>query len=360
MKKKIVLIASCISMTLAIAAHGQSVDAPMYSKFLALPVGARSAAMGGTRLATDVDANAGFSNGAKYSDLSDDVNGDGGDQDLSSISYMPWNGAYLTTISYAHVDSDNGNVFVGLQMFNGGNQNAMVQNSTGSYGWTAVLGHSEIIGKNLYFSGSLKFIESAVPQKGDGATGAADASFLYDGRDEQYIGPMIAFAITNFGPPISYTYKLAQGSKEFMPANVGIGFSETFNPALNRNKVTLAVDINKPLYPNRPITSADSARYQSTGYIQSMLHSSNRITASAGLEYNFYISHRDENVYSIRGGFSEDNGAIGYYSGLSVGAGVKIRNLHIDASYFLNPNFADNSSYQRLFQLSFSTTFKKF
>jgi hypothetical protein len=351
-------MAFLITMT---TVKAQSVSGPLLVKSLGAPVDAYSSSMGGTTYGMDPDANSGWKNIAKYSSI---YSVDGDNTDNSNIflgaNYKPWNGATLETFSVAGTIKDCGSIFVGVQLFNGGDALAVAQNNTPLKSFVGIVGYAlPPIANDFYFSVAGKLIYSKLNSSAVTAGGeAVDISWFYSHIESEYLKLNAGLTIANIGPELKYDS--SPEFREFLPTTIGLGVSETITTAF-RNKWTIGLDINRDLYPATPTNAADSIAYQRFNYQQSLSHSNKKLSFSAGGEYLFRFNHHDQIQFAFRGGFISDHDNK-YYDGLTTGAGIIFQDFHLDLAYFINSSHlssevANNFPYGHSVQATISKKF---
>ena len=118
----------------------------------------------------------------------------------------------------------------------------------------------------------------ALPSGGNtykaGNSVAGDIGFYYNGLNDNGDGFAFGATLTNLGAKISYTGNA--DSKDYIPANLGVGstWTKNFN---EDNKLTFGLDINKLLVPTPPADLSDSlmlyAKYRNQGLVSSWFKS---------------------------------------------------------------------------------------
>jgi hypothetical protein len=168
-------------------------------------------------------------------------------------------------------------------------------------------GYSRLLTPALSIGLTFRYINSHLAS-GDVGTGdiykagtavAADIS-LFNSRsnDDSQNGFAWGVVLSNLGSKIGYTNNSSQ--KDFIPANLGVGFSYTIAPDNENGHLSFGLDINKLLVPIYPVAtgvnsidSVNLAYYRNTdlasSWVKSFNDGSNQLSdlkVSLGTEYN--------------------------------------------------------------------------
>jgi hypothetical protein len=170
---------------------------------------------------------------------------------------------------------------------------------------------------------------------------AGDISLYYDGVTEKNGGGFAwGVALSNLGSKIGYTND--NQNKDYIPANLGIGFQYTF--AIDEvNKLNVAFDINKLLVPAPPLATGDQyqdsvslAEYRSSSVISSWGKS---FSDGNGIMKSLQVSVGAEYVYndqfSVRAGYFMEDKSEGNRKYFTLGAGIKYNVMNFNFSYLV-------------------------
>jgi len=172
---------------------------------------------------------------------------------------------------------------------------------------------------------------------------AADIGYYHTGLKADGDGFSWGVVLSNLGSKIAYTDNA--DAKDFIPANLGIGFN--YNNRINTtNNISFGVELNKLLVPTPPKLSngadpaGDSAaliKYRDRSVASSWLRSFGEgdgineeiqeITMSAGAEYWY------NNQFGFRAGYFYENANKGNRKYFTVGASVKYSLATLNFSY---------------------------
>jgi hypothetical protein len=315
--------------------------------FLRISPDARAGGMGDAAIATAPEANAVFWNLSKV----------GFAQKRTGIAfnYTPWlrdlglNDVYLASMGVYHKLDESSAISSSMRFFSLGNIqltyfSGNVLNTVRPTEFAFDAGYTRILSDKLSLAVALRYINSRLVT-GDVGTGvvyragnsvAGDVSMFYNGVNVDGEGFTAGLSISNLGSKMGYTNDAR--NKDFLPANLGIGFGYT--KAINdMNKITFAVDFNKLLVPAAPFAtgnystdSANLAEYRSQSVISSYGKSFSNpksFTSSIGAEYSY-----DEKFFLRAGYFYEDKSR-GNRSSFSAGAGFNINFMTINISYLV-------------------------
>ncbi|WP_462221014.1 type IX secretion system outer membrane channel protein PorV [Ferruginibacter sp.] len=314
--------------------------------FLRISPNIRSAGMGDAGIATSPDVNSGFLNLAKLP-FSTTKSGVG-------LTYTPWlrdlsvSDVYIASLAGYYKLDDMQALSGSLRYFSLGNIEFTDQ--SGSYLQTykpreiAIdAGYSRKLSAKNSIGIAIRFINSNLAGTvgnttyKKASTAAGDLHFFHNGVKENGEGFNWGAALSNLGGKISYTSDA--NSKDFIPANLGIGAAYT-KVIDEDNKITFALDLNKLLVPTPTSDTSAGAlqKYHSQGVVSSWFKSfgdadgglseeMKEINASIGAEYWY------NNQFAFRAGYFYENPTKGNRKFLTVGAGLKYNVFGIDFSY---------------------------
>jgi Type IX secretion system protein PorV len=317
--------------------------------FLRITPDARAGAMGDVGIATSPDANSSFSNIAK---MPFNTNKAG-----VALNYVPWlrdlavNDVYLASLAGFYKIDDESAISGSLRYFSLGSIQFTGNNSEdlGVYRPRELgidVAYSRKLSSKNSLGIALRYINSNLA-KGNingvnykaGSAVAGDIHFFHNGAKENGEGFNWGATLSNLGSKISYTSDA--NSKDFIPANLGIGgaYTKVFD---EDNKITFALDLHKLLVPTPPAVgdSAGLAKYRSQGTVASWFKSLGdapggsseeiqEINASLGLEYWY------NNQFAFRAGYFYENPNKGNRKFFSVGAGLKYNVFGINFAYLV-------------------------
>ena len=311
--------------------------------FLRISPDARAGGMGDAGIAISPDANASFWNLAKTPFAKKNA--------AIGITYTPWlkdiaQDVFLATLAGYYKLDDEQALSASLRYFNLGQIQFVDFN--GNYLQTSRpreiafdLGYSRKISDNFAVGVALRYINSALANGAvsngvtykAGNAFAADLSLYHDGTDDVGAGLTYGLSLSNLGSKIGYTND-AQ-SKDFIPANIGVGAAYTF--VFNEtSKFTLALDINKLLVPAVPeftgdntVDSTNLSNYHNYSIFESWFKSFNNkaITFSPGAEYIY------NDQFAIRAGYFYEGKNQGGRRYFTAGVGLKYSVFNINFSY---------------------------
>lgn len=318
--------------------------------FLRISPDARSGGMGDIGVATSPDAASGFWNIGKVA-FNESKAG-------IAATYTPWlknlvNDVYLASLSGYYKFADDQVINASLRYFSLGNIQFTdgVGNSWGSgkpREFSFDVGYSRRLSDKLGLGIALRYINSdltnGVPSGSTtykaGNSVAGDIGFYYDGKNEAGDGFAYGATLTNLGAKISYTGNA--DSKDFIPANLGLGstWTKNFN---DDNKLTFGLDINKLLVPTPPIDLSDPnaiADYRKKGVVSSWFSSFGdapggfkeelkEFQISAGAEFWY------QNQFALRAGYFFEDKTKGNRRYFTAGLGVKYNIFGLNFSYLL-------------------------
>jgi hypothetical protein len=332
--------------------------------FLRIVSDARSGAMGDVGIGLSADANAMHFNQSKLVMAENPLG--------ISATYTPWlrslglNDVYLAYLTGYYKLDENQALGAGLRYFSLGDINFTDENGnpigTGNPNeFEVTLAYSRRLSEKFTAAVGAKFIYSnlASGQQVDGQVidagkaGAADFSFTYD-TDMEVNGNKsdltLGLAVSNIGSKITYT-NAANGQKDFLPTNLGIGGAWTLNLD-SYNSLTIAADLNKLLVPTRcyddPDTPDDECDadgdnvpdWRQTSPISGIFSSFSdapngfdeelkEINYSVGLEYWY------DKQFAVRAGYFTESRTKGNRHFFTVGLGLKYNVFGLNFSYLV-------------------------
>jgi hypothetical protein len=311
--------------------------------FLRISPDARAGGMGEIGIATSPDANAAFYNLSKtiFNTSPNAV----------AASYTPWlrdisSNIYLATVSGYHKLDETQAVSGSLRYFSLGNlQFADVSgNPLGSSHpreFALEGGYSRKLSEHLSIALGARYINSKL------ASGAAnnslttykagnafgmDISMFYTEVTEDGKGFSAGGTLTNLGSRVNYSSNST--SKEYLPANLGLGVAYALPLEDDKSKFQFGLDLNKLLTPVAPTDSADIADYYKYSVMKSYFKSFGgdngglkAFQLSIGTEY----SYNDE--FFIRAGYFYEDKYHGGRNYLTTGVGYKYQTAMINIAY---------------------------
>lgn len=319
--------------------------------FLRVSPDARAGAMADAGLALSPDANATFWNSAKsvFAQSNSQL----------GLTYTPWlkdvaQDVYLVTAAGYHKINDNQAITGGIRYFNLGQMQLtdasgnLLQN-TRPKEFSLEAGFNQKITDVLSAGVTFRYINSNLVSGAvngsnykAGTAFAGDISIFYNDLNESGAGVTAALTASNLGSKISYTND-AQ-SKQFIPANLGIGIANTW--VLDElSKFTGTINANHLLVPAYPtyansdgstLTNAQQdaydksvADYYSYGVFQSWSKSfSNKsYSMSLGGEYAY------NNQFFARAGYYWETKESGNRKYLTAGVGLKYSSFDLSFAY---------------------------
>ena len=303
---------------------------------LRIPVDARGGGMGEAGIAVSADANGVFRNVAKTPFAAN--------RSALAVNYTPWmrditNGMYLMSLSGYHRPDTLQAITASIRYFNLGN--FVLQDYNGNLLQTARpndllvdIGYARRLSGRLGIGVALRYINSNLANGNvesvnykPGESLAGDLSFFYNGVNATGQGFSAGLSLTNLGSRISYT---SGATKEFIPANLGIGAAYTLVPE-EGHRITLAADVNKLLVPAVPEEADKRPDYYNMGIVESWTRSfdNKAFQYSFGAEYNYY------NYFSLRTGYFLENQNQGNRKGFTAGVGIAYSAWRLDLSYII-------------------------
>ncbi len=303
--------------------------------FLRINPDARGGGMGELGIATTPDASSGLYNTAKlpFTPARSGV----------SINYAPWlrdivQGMYLLQASGYHRLDTLQAIAAGVRYFNLGD--ASVTDFSGTHLQTSQprefaldIAYSRKLAASFSLALGLRYINSRLVSGSVGGSTyqsgqafAADVSLFWDRVDRDGRGFSVGLSATNLGTKIGYTD--GAGSKDYLPANLGIGLAYTF-VFNDQNKLQLGLDVNKLLVPGSPRDSAALQTYHSYSIPGSWVRSFDNAGygLSGGGEYNY------DNLLFLRAGYHWEDKTRGNQNYLTAGVGLRYGLFELNFSY---------------------------
>ena len=318
--------------------------------FLRISPDARSGGMGDIGVATSPDASSGFWNIGKVA-FNESKGG-------IAATYTPWlknlvNDVYLASVAGYYKLDETSALNLGLRYFSLGN--IQFTDGTGQMLGSGKprefgidVGYSRKLSDKLGLGIALRYINSDLANGAAsggntykvGTSVAGDIGFYYDGKNDIGDGFSFGATLTNLGAKISYTGNA--DSKDFIPANLGLGstWTKNFN---DDNKLTFGLDINKLLVPTPPVqpyTQEQLDAYRKKGVVSSWFGSFGdapggfkeelkEFQVSAGAEFWY------QNQFALRAGYFFEDKTKGNRRYFTAGIGVKYNIFGLNFSYLL-------------------------
>lgn len=318
--------------------------------FLRISPDARAGGMGDIGIATSPDAGGGFWNIGKVA-FNESKGG-------IAATYTPWlknlvNDVYLASLSGYYKIDETSALNASLRYFSLGNIQFTDQNGTlngngkpREFGFD--IGYSRKLSDKLGLGVALRYINSDLANGAAsggntykaGNSVAGDIGFYYNGLDDNGDGFAFGATLTNLGAKISYTGNA--DSRDYIPANLGIGstWTKNFN---EDNKLTFGLDINKLMVPTPPADLSDPdaiAKYRNQGLVSSWFKSFGdapggfkeelkEFQVSAGAEFWY------KNQFALRAGYFYEDKTKGNRRYFTTGIGVKYNIFGLNFSYLL-------------------------
>jgi hypothetical protein len=310
--------------------------------FLRITPDARSGAMGDAGISLSPDAYSIYWNTAKLAFAENQAG--------AALTYTPWlrqlvNDIYLASLTgYYKIDEDQA-ITTSLRYFSLGQiqftnqQGQFIQNFNPrefawNVGYARKLSDNFSIGLNLaYIYSNLaagQMVNGVVIKAGNAAAG--DLSLAYSkkvGKDNWNWGLTIA----NIGSKITYTQSAE--TKDFLPTNMGLGTSYTFNFD-EYNKLTLVLEGNKLLVPTPDSLGNFRKKSVPEGIFGSFGDAPDggkeelrEISISTGAEYWY------KNLLAIRAGYFNESKFKGNRRYLTAGLGIKYNVFGLNFSYLI-------------------------
>ncbi len=262
-------------------------------------------------------------------------------------------GVYLVTLAGYHKIDDEQAISGSIRYFNLGDiqftdyngQNLQLYRPRE---YAVDFGYSRKVSDKIGLGVALRYINSSLANGSvnstvykAGQTVAADVSLFHNGLNDEGQGFTYGIALSNLGGKIGYTDN-AQ-SKDFIPANLGIGGAYT--AILDEdNKMTFDVDINKLLVPALPTASnTGNATYDDSINMENLINyhtqsvfgswgqslSNSAYTFSGGMEYTY------NGQFMARAGYFWEGKNQGDRRYFTLGIGLKYTVFNFNFSYIV-------------------------
>jgi len=354
--------------------------------FLRINPDARAGALGYASIATSPDANGIFANASKMAFIEhyekDGTVTKGGNNFGVSMTFIPWlrgiaDDVYMADlVGYYNLKSKKNpdiqqSISASLRYFSLGSitftNNIGDETGEGNPNEFAFdVNYARKLSKKFGVGLGLRFIHSNL---GTGAPGsnlkpgnavAADLSMFYTtpivikeglkGMDFNF-----GLALTNIGSKMTYTDNGNEADKDFLPANMGLGFGLEMDLD-DYNEINIYFDANKLLVPTPDTIDLDNdgvldyrTRSQVAGLFTSFGDAATageelaEINIGGGIEYIY------NKFFMVRMGYFYEHPTKGDRHFLSAGAGIKYSVFTLNAAYIIptssTPNPLDNTMY---------------
>lgn len=323
--------------------------------FLRISPDARSGGMGDMGVATSPDANSSFWNIAKTPFAKS--------KSAVSLTYTPWlkdlgvNDVFLASLAGYYQLDDQSAVSASMRYFNLGSIQFTDFSgrdiSTGKPTELSFdLGYSRKVSDKVAVGVALRYINSNLTRGYAASSGvtykagsaiAGDIALYYDNTKETGSGLRAGLALSNLGSKISYTNDAQQ--KDYIPANLGIGFSYT-SAFDESNKITFGIEANKLMVPTPPLATGDSATdanslssYRSKGVVNSWFSSFGdagsfkselaEYQVGLGVEYSY------SDQFFARAGYFYEDKTKGNRKFFTAGVGIVYNVFGLNFSYLI-------------------------
>ena len=316
--------------------------------FLRISPDARSGGMGDMGVATTPDAVSGLWNVGKvaFNEHSGIV-----------ATYTPWlkdlvNDVYLASIAGVYKMSDDQAIHASLRYFSLGNI-TFTDNLGNDFGtfrpreFGIDVGYSRRLNAKNGVGVTLKYISSNLAggttvgstTYKTGSAVAADIGYYHNGLKADGDGFAWGVVLSNLGSKISYTDNA--DAKDFIPANLGIGFN--YNNKINStNNLSFGIELNKLLVPTPPAEGdvAGLTAYRKKSVIGSWFSSFGDAPDGFGEEIKeFQVSLGGEywynNQFALRAGYFYENKSKGNRQYFTAGLGIKYNVFGFNFAYLL-------------------------
>lgn len=340
--------------------------------FLRINPDARSGALGYASIATSPDANGIFANASKMAfiehyDANGDISTDGNNFGVA-LTFIPWlrgiaNDVYMADIAgYYNIRNKNNkdiqqSISASLRYFSLGNitftsdqGDEIGQGNPQELAFD--INYARKLSKKLGVGLGLRYIHSNLSASSSadvrpGNAVAADISMFYttpieikkglEGMDFNF-----GLAITNIGSKMTYTNSGLDSDKDFLPANLGLGFGLEMD--IDKfNEINVYFDVNKLMVPTPDTTDANNDNvydYKTKSQISGLFTSFGDAPGGFSEEMaEFNIGGGIEYVYNktfmARLGYFYEAPSKGSRKFLSAGAGVKYSVFTLNAAYII-------------------------
>lgn len=319
-----------LAVSLSFQASAQSADHPAQFAFplLLIAPDARSAAMGEVGAATSPDANAAHYNPSKLAFVNH--------VSAISASYVPWLRSTVSDIGLSYLSgyrkiNDKYTLAASFRYFSMGKIDLTDQDGTSvgvyspnEFAFDATL--AKKFGENFSLATTLRYIHgSSAASASFGNTLATNAvavdvsAYLKKKTTIFQKDAVLSYglSLSNIGTKVSYA---KNGPKYFLPGNLKIGAASAFTLD-DKNKFTLALDLNKLMVPNNSDLSVPS------GIFNAFSDAGKQITYALGSEYEF------DHVFLLRVGYFYEQPDQGNRQYFTTGAGFVYKQLAFDFAY---------------------------
>lgn len=355
--------------------------------FLRINPDARAGALGYASIATHPDANGVFANVSKMAFI-DFTNEDGtisnvGNNFGVSLTFIPWlrgiaNDVYMADlVGYYNLRTKKNpdiqqSISASLRFFSLGeitftDNNGSETGKGNPQEFAFDVNYARKLSKNLGVGLGLRYIYSNLAASNSGTdikpgnAVAADVSMFYttpikikeglNGMDFNF-----GLAITNIGSKMTYSQSGLESDKDFLPANMGLGFGLEMDID-DYNEINVYFDVNKLLVPTPDTTDADGDKvydYKTKSQISGIFTSfgdapggfkeeMQEFNIGGGVEYIY------NKLFMVRLGYFYEDAHKGSRRFLSAGAGVKYSVFTLNATYIIPtsnpPGPLDNTMY---------------
>jgi Type IX secretion system protein PorV len=326
--------------------------------FLRISPDARSGGMGDMGVATSPDAVSGLWNIGKVA-----FNTSNGG---IVATYTPWlkdlvNDVYLASLAGYYKFDENQAISASLRYFSLGNITFTdnLGNDFGSFRpkeFGIDIGYSRRLNAKNGIGVALKFISSNLAggttvgstTYKTGSAVAADIGYYHTSVKASGDGISLGIVLSNLGSKISYTDNA--DAKDFIPANLGIGFN--YNNKINAtNNISFGIELNKLLVPTPPAEgdAAGLIAYRQKGVIGSWFSSFGDAPDGFGEELKeFQVSLGGEywynNQFALRAGYFFESKEKGNRRYFTMGLGLKYNIFGFNFAYLLPSGSGVNSN----------------
>jgi hypothetical protein len=360
--------------------------------FLRISTDTRQGGMGDVGIAMAPDAGGAGANAAKMAFI---------DKDFGfSVSFTPWlkslvDDIYLANISGYGKIKDKQTIQASLKLFSLGSINFRDENNNDlgtrkPFEMALDAGYSRKFGEIFSLGVTLRFIysnlASGLTTNGEviqtGIAGAGDISWLvhktFAGKGKMSHELYAGMNLSNLGSKITYT---SSTTKDFIPANMGIGLGYVFN-ANEKHQLGLYFDLNRLLVPT-PITGTDLYSdvskktikpefdknangvpdYKESSSVQGIFRSFGYAPGGSSEKFkeNMYsigLEYMYKKMFGVRAGYYYEHPTKGARQFLTVGATVKysVASLHLS---YLVPTTSLRNPLDNTFRFTLNFEFSK-
>jgi hypothetical protein len=357
------LVMICLASTVLVQAQDDPDDrvnqfSPLNTAVPSLSIApdARGGAMGDNGASTLPDISSQYWNPSKYAFMESKAG--------IGLSYTPWmrkvvNDVALAYLSGYYKPNDNGAFGASLRYFSLGavpltDIGGIEYQNINPYEMSVDFGYSMKLSEGFSGGVTVRYIRSDMGADADygltaGNAVAADVSFY--GEKYVLLGEneclwSAGLNISNIGTKITYD---GGNTNQFLPTNLRIG-TGLLAPLDEYNQIGIYVDLNKYLVPTKPIRKVgeeDDAYekryddYNTLNPIVGMLRSFNDAPGGSSEEFkeinfSFAAEYNYNSQFFVRGGYFYENQMKGNRQYFSVGAGIKMNVINIDAAYLIS------------------------